>query len=58
MRRRALGWLHLERGVPVAELSLSRLIPSPQRDGVSVSFDYLQWLAARGISPSTEGAVH
>ncbi|KAK9843821.1 hypothetical protein WJX81_007539 [Elliptochloris bilobata] len=53
--RRALGWLHQERGVPVEELSLSKLFPSAERAGVAVAFDYMQWLNARGISPSTEG---
>jgi len=53
--RRALGWLHIERGIPVAELSLSKLFPSAEREGVAVVFDYLQWLSARGISPATEG---
>ena len=53
--RRALGWLQRERGIPVAELSLSKLFPSAEREGVAVVFDYLQWLSARGISPATEG---
>jgi len=53
--RLALGWLHTERGIPVAELSLSKLFPSAEREGVAVVFDYLQWLSARGISPATEG---
>ena len=55
-RRRALGWLHQEHGIPVEELSLSKLFPSAERAGVAVAFDYMQWLSARGISPSTEGA--
>ena len=54
--RRALGWLHQEHGVPVEELSLNKLFPSAERAGVAVAFDYMQWLSARGISPSTEGA--
>ena len=43
--------------MPVAELSLSKLFPSAERAGVAVAFDYMQWLGARGISPSTEGAL-
>jgi hypothetical protein len=37
--RLALGWLHTERGIPVAELSLSKLFPSAEREGVAVVFD-------------------
>lgn len=42
--------------MPVEDLSLSKLFPSAERAGVAVAFDYMQWLGARGISPSTEGA--
>ena len=42
--------------MPVEELSLNQLFPSAERAGVGVAFDYMQWLSARGISPSTEGA--
>ena len=42
--------------MPVEELSLGLLFPSAERAGVAVAFDYMQWLNARGISPSTEGA--
>ena len=54
--RRALGWLHHERGVPLAELRLSHLLPSSDRAGVAAAFDYVQWLAnERGVSAFTQG---
>lgn len=32
------------RGVPLAELSLGRAIPSAERSGVITAFEYVQWL--------------
>lgn len=53
-----LGWLHRERGVPLDQLSLSALLPSSGREGVSLVFDYLLWLSTeRDISVRTEGLV-
>lgn len=53
-----LGWLHNVRGIPVEELSLSTAIPSAERGGVAVAFDYIQWLTEeRSLSVSTEGLV-
>ena len=56
MGRRALGWLHMERGVPLAELRLAHVLPSSDRGGVAVAFDYVQWLVTeRNISAFTQG---
>ena len=56
--RGMLGWLHRERGVPLEQLSLSALLPSSGREGVSLVFDYLLWLSTeRDISVRTEGLV-
>ncbi|PRW56953.1 saccharopine dehydrogenase isoform B [Chlorella sorokiniana] len=56
--RGMLGWLHRERGVPLDQLSLSALLPSSGREGVSLVFDYLLWLSReRDISVRTEGLV-
>ena len=43
-------------GVLLEHLCLSELFPSAERAGVTIAFDYMQWLNARGISPATEGA--
>lgn len=37
-----LGWMHYERGVPKDKLTLEALVPSGERDGVKVFFDYSQ----------------
>ena len=51
-----LGWLHKERGVPLAELRLRHALPSAERSGVSVAFDYIEWLnSERGVSVFTQG---
>ncbi|EFN54907.1 hypothetical protein CHLNCDRAFT_135039 [Chlorella variabilis] len=56
--RGMLGYVHRERGVPLDALSFSQLLPSSEREGVSVVFDYILWLhAARNISVNTEGLV-
>ncbi len=53
-----LGWQHNVRGVPVEELSLRGVIPSAERDGVALAFEYIQWLLAeRQIGVRTEGLV-
>lgn len=58
MRRRVLGWLHLERGVPLAKLRLAHILPSSDRAGVAVAFDYVQWLVTeRSISAFTQGVT-
>ena len=57
-RRGFLGWQHNVRGVPVEELSLRAAIPSAEREGVALAFEYIQWLLAeRQISVRTEGLV-
>ena len=57
-RRRVLGWLHMERGVPLAELRLANILPSSDRAGVAVAFDYVQWLVTeRSISAFTQGTA-
>jgi hypothetical protein len=44
--------------VPLDQLSLSALLPSSGREGVSLVFDYLLWLSReRDISVRTEGLV-
>ena len=43
--RGMLGWLHAEREVPIEELRLKSLVPSSERDGVALAFDFQQWLA-------------
>lgn len=44
--------------MPLDQLSLSALLPSSGREGVSLVFDYLLWLSTeRGISVRTEGLV-
>ena len=54
--RRALGWLHAEQGVPLSELRLRSLLPSSDREGVSLAFDYSQFLLnERQVSPYTQG---
>lgn len=53
-----LGWMHRERGVPLDQLSLSALLPSSGREGISLVFDYILWLhSERNISVQTEGLV-
>ena len=53
--RRMLGWLHQERGVALAGLRLAHALPSSDRAGVAVAFDYVQWLVTeRSISPFTQ----
>ncbi|GAB4819278.1 hypothetical protein N2152v2_006324 [Parachlorella kessleri] len=50
-----LGWLHRYQGQPLATLSFSSCLPSAKREGVTVAFDYLQWLVSeRGIGVRTE----
>ncbi|KAI7842588.1 hypothetical protein COHA_003692 [Chlorella ohadii] len=56
--RGMLGWLHRERGVALDQLSLTALLPSSGREGVSLVFDYLLWLSTeRDVSVRTEGLV-
>ena len=46
------------RGVPLEEVSLRAAIPTSERDGVALAFEYIQWLLAeRQISVRTEGLV-
>ncbi|EIE19955.1 hypothetical protein COCSUDRAFT_19015 [Coccomyxa subellipsoidea C-169] len=54
--RRVLGWLYKEHGVPLAELRLRHALPSAERSGVSVAFDYIEWLnTERSVSAFTQG---
>ena len=54
--RRALGWLAAERDVPVEELRFRSLLPSSDRAGVHLAFDYSQFLLnQRQVSPYTQG---
>ncbi|CAL5226020.1 g8826 [Coccomyxa viridis] len=54
--RRALGWLAAEREIPPEELRLKSLIPSSDRAGVHLAFDYSQFLLnERQVSPFTQG---
>ena len=54
--RRALGWLHTEQGIPVGDLRLKSLLPSSDRGGVSLAFDYCQFLLnERNVSVYTQG---
>ncbi|BDA51332.1 hypothetical protein COCOBI_18-2090 [Coccomyxa sp. Obi] len=54
--RRVLGWLHKERGVPLAELRLQHVLPSAERHGVAVAFDYIEWLnTERSVGAFTQG---
>lgn len=56
--RGMLGWLVLEKGVPLEEVSLRHAIPTPERQGVAVAFEYLQWLHdVRGVNVRTKGLV-
>lgn len=56
--RGALGWLHHKRGVPISDLKLRDLVPSHERAGVQVGFDYIMWLLReRKITRQTEGLV-
>ena len=55
--RRALGWLHADQGIPLGDLRLKSLLPSSDRSGVSLAFDYSQFLLhERHVSPYTQGA--
>ncbi|GAX85549.1 hypothetical protein CEUSTIGMA_g12964.t1 [Chlamydomonas eustigma] len=42
--RRMLGWLHYTKRVPLEEVCLERIFPTKERNGVALTFDYLQWL--------------
>ena len=56
--RGALGWLHRERGVPLEELALAKLIPGAERADVHVAFAHIVWLEEeRGVSPATEATA-
>ena len=52
--RRMLGWMVRVREVPPDQVSLLSLVPSAQRGGAEVAFDYLIWLEQeRGLSKRT-----
>ncbi|CAL5226027.1 g8835 [Coccomyxa viridis] len=54
--RRALGWLAAEQEIPLEELRLKNLLPSSDRAGVHLAFDYSQFLLnERQVSPFTQG---
>ena len=51
-----MGWLCEEQGIPAQELRLQTLLPSSGREGVSLAFDYCQFLLnERQVSPNTQG---
>ncbi|WIA30518.1 hypothetical protein OEZ86_000602 [Tetradesmus obliquus] len=47
---RMLGWAHTERGVPLEQLRLATLVPSPGREGVSLLMDYQHWRQQKGVT--------
>ena len=50
--------MHNVRDTPLEDLSLRAAIPSAERDGVALAFEYIQWLVSqRHISVRTEGLV-
>ena len=52
-----MGWLCEEQGIPAQQLRLRTLLPSSGREGVSLAFDYCQFLLnERQVSPNTQGA--
>ena len=54
--RRVLGWCVEFKGMDAATLSLSTVIPSPDRGGAALAMQYAAWLATdRGVTPHTEG---
>jgi hypothetical protein len=56
--RAVLGYCHRERGIPLAELSLKTVIPTSDREGVHIVFEYIEWLRhAREIGIRTEALV-
>ena len=56
--RAVLGYCHRERGIPVAELSLKTVIPTSDREGVHIVFEYIEWLRlTREIGIRTEALV-
>ena len=58
LRRGFLGWMHNVRGTPLEKLSLRAAVPTAERDGVALAFEYIQWLLSeRQISVRTEGLV-
>lgn len=49
-----LGWLHHAQGVPLPQLSLRALLPTPKRESASLLMQYMQWREAqRGCSVSS-----
>jgi hypothetical protein len=53
-----LGWMHKERSVPLVELSMKQAFPSKDRLGVSLAFDFMQWLSTeRKVNPRTQSSV-
>lgn len=56
--RAFLGWMHHSKGVPLEQLSFHACIPSAERNGVAIAFEYIQWLVdERDINVRTEGLV-
>lgn len=48
----------MERSIPLAELRLRHAIPSSERSGVSVAFEYVEWLETeRTVSVFTQGKL-
>eukprot|EP00798_Chlamydomonas_sp_ICE-L_P000690 gene690-2123_t len=51
MAKQALGWLHNVGGRPLEDLSLKDLVPTHERDGVQIAFEYMHWMEfERGAS--------
>jgi hypothetical protein len=56
--RGLLGYLHNVRGIPADIITLRSAIPSSEKQGVAVAFEYIQWLGReKSISVRTEGLV-
>ena len=56
--RGILGWLHNIQGRPLETLTFSAALPSSERAGVTIAFDYISWLnTEREINVRTEGLV-
>jgi hypothetical protein len=49
-----LGWAYTVRGVPLEQLSLATLVPSPEREGVSLLMDYQYWRQQRGVAARSQ----
>jgi hypothetical protein len=55
--RLLLGFAHNVRGVPLEQLSLATLVPSPGREGVSLLMDYQHWRQQQRGTASSSATV-